>query len=170
MAKSPTAGVAGGSADFVVVANDALGEAMPELERGFDPVETPIAWALFGQLLAQRPAPIGQFLRDQSTMVGIGDVYADEILYQAGLRHDRLSPTLSSQEVRRLYRAVVEVLHDAIKARGATRPEWSDLYGKPGHYELQVYGREGQRTNLGRYPVQKAPFEGRFTYYCNTQV
>ena len=147
--------------------------AIPELVHlGFDPVEIPISWGLFGELLLRRPSNLKHFLTDQSIMAGIGELYADEILFSAGVRHDRRSETLSSQEVRRLYRAVVETLHDAIKYRGTSLPEngYVDLFGKPGEYQPQVYGRDGQRSPRSRNFIQKVKFEGRWTYFCDTQV
>jgi formamidopyrimidine-DNA glycosylase len=163
----------GPGADFVVVPTENVGTAIPELAHiGFDPVEIPISWGLFGELLLRRPSNLKHFLTDQSIMAGIGELYADEILFNAGVRHDRPSGTLSSQEVRRLYRAVVETLHDAIKNRGTSLPEngYVDLFGKPGEYQPQVYGRDGQRSPRSRNFIQKVKFEGRWTYFCDTQV
>jgi len=163
----------GPGADFVVVPTEGIETALPEFEHlGFDPVEIPISWGLFGELLLRRPSNLKHFLTDQSIMAGIGELYADEILFNAGVRHDRRSETLSSQEVRRLYRAVVETLHDAIKYRGTSLPEngYVDLFGKPGEYRPQVYGRDGQRSPRSRNFIQKVKFEGRWTYFCDTQV
>jgi formamidopyrimidine-DNA glycosylase len=163
----------GPGADFVVVPTESVDTAIPEFEHlGFDPVEIPISWGLFGELLLRRPSNLKHFLTDQSIMAGIGELYADEILFNAGVRHDRRSETLSSQEVRRLYRAVVETLHDAIKYRGTSLPEngYVDLFGKPGEYRPQVYGRDGQRSPRSRNFIQKVKFEGRWTYFCDTQV
>lgn len=163
----------GPGADFVVVPTEGIETAIPEFEHlGFDPVEIPISWGLFGELLQRRPSNLKHFLTDQSIMAGIGELYADEILFNAGVRHDRRSETLSSQEVRRLYRAVIETLHDAIKYRGTSLPEngYVDLFGKPGEYQTQVYGRDGQRSPRSRSLIQKVKFEGRWTYFCGTQV
>jgi len=163
----------GPGADFVVVPTEGIDTALPEFEHlGFDPVEIPISWGLFGELLLRLPSNLKHFLTDQSIMAGIGELYADEILFNAGVRHDRRSETLSSQEVRRLYRAVVETLHDAIKYRGTSLPEngYVDLFGKPGEYRPQVYGRDGQRSPRSRNFIQKVKFEGRWTYFCDTQV
>ena len=88
------------------------------------------------------------FLMDQTIIAGIGNIYADEILFAAGLRYDRMTDSLSTQEIRRLYRAVVETLHDAIKYGGSTLADeqYVDLNGKPGEYQEhhKVYDRESQ--------------------------
>ncbi len=104
-------------------------------------------------------------LVDPEVVAGIGAVYSDEILWEAGLRHDRASQELSSQEIRRLYRALVETLHEAVKHRGTSLEStpFVDLYGKPGAYqdELKVYGRDGEPCRRCRAPVLKARFANK---------
>lgn len=109
-------------------------------------------------------------LMDQSFLAGIGNIYSDEILFTAGLRHDRTSDSLSAQEVRRLYRALVETLHDAIKYRGSSLSDqqYRDLHGETGEYQNhhQVYGLDGDPCRRCRNPVVKAKVSGRTTYFC----
>ena len=85
---------------------------------------------------------------DQSFTAGIGNLYSDEMLYQAGLRYDRPADSLTATEVRRLYRAIVETLADAIKHRGSSLADeqYRDLFGEIGDFQgsHQVYDREGQ--------------------------
>jgi formamidopyrimidine-DNA glycosylase len=164
-----------GTGEIFVSAPDALSAAVPALEKlGVDPIDEPMAWTTFAELVLRRNTKMKTLLTDPTVLAGIGDVYADEILFHAGVRHDRVSNTLSSQEVRRLYRAVVETLHEAVKYRGttlATLP-FSDFNGKPGEFQehLAVYGRDGQLSPRSRAPIQKVKFEGRWTYFCETQV
>ncbi len=163
----------GPGGNFFTVTTETIKEEWPEFAGlGFDPVEVPIAWSLFGNLMARHPSSVKHFLVDQTIMSGIGDAYADEILFNAGVRHDRRTETLSSQEIRRLYRGLVETLHEAIKCRGMALPDegYVDLYGKPGDYQPQVFRREGKRSPRSRNPIQKVKFEGRWTYFCDTQV
>jgi formamidopyrimidine-DNA glycosylase len=164
-----------GTGEVFVTSTDGLAAALPALEKlGVDPIEEAMAWTTFAELVLRRSTKMKSLLTDPTVLAGIGDVYADEILFHAGLRHDRVSNTLSSQEVRRLYRAVVETLHEAVKYRGTTLPTlpFSDFAGKPGEYQehLAVYGRDGQLSPRSRGPIQKVKFEGRWTYYCETQV
>jgi len=88
----------------------------------------------------------------------------------AGLRHDRMSDSLSSQEVRRLYRAIQETLQDAIRYRGTTLDDdaYVDLFGKPGEFqnELKVYGRLGLPCRRCRTPIEAVKVSGRNSYYC----
>ena len=114
---------------------DEITAEIPELsELGVDPVETPMSWIDFGHLLRRKKMKLKAFLTDQTIMAGIGNIYTDEILFDAGLRYDRVTDTLSTQEIRRLYRALVETLHEAIKYGGSTLGDgqYVDLYGKPG--------------------------------------
>ena len=128
---------AGGS-QVRVVSAETIFEELPEFDRlGLDPIGEPISWTDFAGRVLSRNALLKDLLCDDSFIVGIGDVYSDEILFAAGLRHDRRSDSLSSQEVRRLYRAIVEILHNAVKYRGTNledRP-FLDIFGEPGIYQ-----------------------------------
>jgi formamidopyrimidine-DNA glycosylase len=157
----------------VFVANrETLDEDFPELaELGIDPVDEPISWTTFAHLLTAKPVKLKAFLMDQSQLAGIGNIYSDEILFAAGLRYDRMTDTLSSQEIRRLYRAVIETLHEAIKYGGSTLDDeqYVDLNGKPGEFQEhhKVYNREKQPCRrCRRNQVTKAKFAGRSTYFC----
>jgi len=154
-----------------VATPDELLEQEPVLTRlGLDPVVDPISWTTFGHMLLARAQPIKSFLTDQTAVVGIGPVYSDEIAWQAGLRHDRESQLLTSQEMRRLYRAVVETLHDGAKHRGTTLADgrYHDLAGKPGGYQdlLQVYDRAGKACNRCRGTVTKVKYAKANLFMC----
>ena len=164
-----------GTSNVFVIDSDALGEEIPEIEDyGLDPVDEPISWTAFGRDLLQRKAKLKTLLMDETFVVGIGNIYADEILYHAGLRYDRPSDSLSSQEIRRLHRAVVGTLHDAIKHRGTSTPErpFVDPYGKSGDYgdHLEVWGKHNQLSGRNRQAIKRSKFGGAWTYYCDTQV
>ena len=104
---------------------------------GLDPVADAVSWTAFARVLLGRSTKVKAALMDPEVVAAIGPIYSDEILYEAGLRHDRLSDSLSSQEIRRLYRALVETLHEAVKHRGTSTEDapFVDLYGKPGDYQ-----------------------------------
>ncbi len=160
-----------GSGELLVTTPDELPAAVPELaELGFDPVDTPLAWTVFGEMLLKRNTKLKTLLMDQKFMAGIGNIYSDEILFAAGLRYDRTASGLSTQEIRRLYRSVVETLHDAVKYRGSTLADqgYVDLFGKAGDYQEhhKVYARDGQACRRCRTPIQKVRFTNRTTYYC----
>jgi formamidopyrimidine-DNA glycosylase len=162
--------------ELFVTAPDELTAEVPELaELGIDPVDEPMSWVRFGELLLARPTKLKQLLMDQGFLAGLGNIYSDEILWEAGLRHDRTPRTLSTMEVRRLYRAIVEVLHEAIKHRGSTLADqqYVDLQGRAGEYQLlhQVYDREGLACRRCRTPIVREKIGSRSTFYCpNCQV
>ncbi|MHB8437863.1 MAG: bifunctional DNA-formamidopyrimidine glycosylase/DNA-(apurinic or apyrimidinic site) lyase [Acidimicrobiales bacterium] len=157
--------------EMFVTTPSELGAAVPELAHlGFDPLEDVMSWAQFGVMLHQRQSALKTLLTDQKFVAGIGNIYADEILFAAGLRWDRSSDSLSAQEVRRLYRAMVETLTEAVKARGSSLADeqYRDLYGEVGDYQgqHQVYDREGQACRRCRATIVRARVGGRSTYYC----
>jgi formamidopyrimidine-DNA glycosylase len=154
---------------FVTSADD-LGKVKELAHIAIDPLDQVFTWPTFQYLLAEKAAKMKQLMMDQKFISGLGNIYSDEVLFAAGLRYDRLSNTLSSQVVRRLYRAIQEVLQEAIKARGTTLDDeaYVDLFGKPGEYqnELKVYGRDGLPCRRCRTPIEKVKISGRYAYYC----
>jgi formamidopyrimidine-DNA glycosylase len=168
------AGAKGAAVEWMPV--EALAEAHPELAGlGFDSVEDPISWTTFGEALLRREGKIKSILMDDTFLVGIGPMYSDEVLFHAGLRYDRTPQSLATAEIRRLYRAVVETMHDAVKYGGThLEPDgWTDLNGKPGTYQehLAVYRRAGEMSPRARGPIVKARFGNLTTYFCEqTQV
>lgn len=164
-----------GTAQAFIVDTDALDDELPELDGyGLDPVEEPVSWTAFGRELLATKTKLKTLLTDSSFVVGIGNIYADEILFHAGLRFDRLSDSLSSQEIRRLHRALVGTLHDAIKYRGTSVEgrEFIDPFGQPGEYadHLEVWGKQGDLSGRSRLPIERVKFGGAWTYFCTTQV
>jgi formamidopyrimidine-DNA glycosylase len=156
--------------EMFVTTADELGKVKELQHIAIDPLDQVFTWPTFQYLLAQRGAKMKQLLMDQKFISGLGNIYSDEVLFAAGLRYDRLSDTLSSQEVRRLYRAIQETVQDAIKMRGTTLDDeaYVDLFGKPGEYqgELKVYGREGEPCRRCRTPIQTVKVSQRTSYFC----
>jgi formamidopyrimidine-DNA glycosylase len=142
-----------------------------ELRRlGLDPLESQLTWQHFSEFLSEHKVKLKSLLMDQRFVAGIGNIYSDEILYLAGLDPSRGSDTLSDTEVRRLYRAMQEVLQEAIRHRGtsADDEQYRDLYGAAGDHRsfLQVYQREGQPCRRCRTPIERGRWSNRSTYFC----
>jgi formamidopyrimidine-DNA glycosylase len=156
--------------EMFVGAPDDLGKVKELQHIAIDPLEDTFTWQSFGDLLAQRASKLKQLLMDQKFVSGLGNIYSDEVLFAAGLRHDRMSDTLSSQEVRRLYRAIQEVVQESIRYRGTTLDDeaYLDLFGKPGEYqhELKVYGRRGLPCRRCRTAIETVKISNRSSYYC----
>ncbi|HSH23657.1 MAG TPA: bifunctional DNA-formamidopyrimidine glycosylase/DNA-(apurinic or apyrimidinic site) lyase [Acidimicrobiales bacterium] len=157
--------------EMFVVSTEALATDVPEVsELGFDPLEDVMSWDAFGARLRARRVKLKTLFMDQRFVAGIGNIYSDEILWAAGLRHDRSSDSLSTQEVRRLYRALLETLHDAVKLRGSSLADqqYRDLYGVVGGYQAEhkVYAREGEACRRCRQPIVRAKWGQRSTFFC----
>jgi formamidopyrimidine-DNA glycosylase len=157
--------------EMFVTTADELTAQVPELAHlGFDPLEHVMSWARFGQMLAERPTALKTLLMDQRFVAGIGNIYSDEILFAAGLRYDRMSDSLSAQEIRRLYRAMVETLTEAVKHRGSSLADeqYKDLYGETGDYQgqHQVYDRQGKSCRRCRNAVVRVKVNGRSAFLC----
>ncbi len=162
--------------ELFVTRLDELEEEVPELAHlGYDPVAEVMSWTEFGERLHARKTKLKALLMDQRFVAGIGNIYSDEILFAAGLRYDRSSETLTSQEIRRLYRAMMETLQDAIKHRGSslTDQQYLDIFGETGDFQKlhKVYDREGQACRRCRSPLKRVKVGGRSTFLCeNCQV
>ncbi|HEX9235948.1 MAG TPA: bifunctional DNA-formamidopyrimidine glycosylase/DNA-(apurinic or apyrimidinic site) lyase [Actinomycetota bacterium] len=156
--------------EMFVATADELGKIRELDHIAIDPLEDTFTWQEFSAELARRGAKLKPLLMDQKFVSGLGNIYSDEVLFAAGLRYDRMSESLSSQEVRRLYRAMREVVQDAIRYRGTTLDDeaYLDLFGKPGEYqaELKVYGRKGLACRRCRTPIDVVKLSGRNSYFC----
>jgi formamidopyrimidine-DNA glycosylase len=155
--------------ELYVVARDEVA-SLPELHpAGLDPLADQLTWHSIGRELAVRRQPLKALLVDESFIVGLGDLYADEILWSAGLAGNRPSEALSAQEVRRLYRAIFEVLYEAVK-QGGTGEVAEDFdddeeHGDFGDY-IKVYGREGLPCARCRQPIVREQVGGVDHYWC----
>jgi formamidopyrimidine-DNA glycosylase len=120
--------------------------------------------------LARRRAPLKVVLVDQRALAGLGNIYADEVCFEAGLRPDRAAGSLTPEEVGRLAGSVRTVLEAAIAGRGSSLRDlqYRDLYGKPGRYQLdhKVYGRPGLACPGCGQPVQRVRMGARSAFVC----
>lgn len=156
--------------ELFVTALDGL-EGVKELSHiALDPLADSFTWVAFSEIVSSRQMKLKSLLMDQKFISGIGNVYSDEILWAAGMRYDRQSDTLTSQEMRRLYRAMQEVLQEGIRYGGVTLPDegYRDLYGKFGAFQdhLKAYGREGKPCRRCRNPIVRERWGNRSTYLC----
>ncbi len=156
----------------VFVASKEEFEKLRVEETAIDPLDNhqPFTWQHFSALLEGGKKGMKDLLMDPRFICGLGNLYSDEVLFAAGIRYDRASDTLTSQDVRRLYRALMEIIQDAVKSRGTSGGdvEFKDLQGDPGQYqlELKVYEREGEACRRCRNVIVKEPFGDDYTYFC----
>jgi formamidopyrimidine-DNA glycosylase len=152
----------------VVPAEEAT-EAAGVNPDALDPLDDNPTWMEFGRFLAAASQPLKLLLTDPEHVVGIGPVYSDEILWEAGLRHDRGSDTLSTQEVRRLYRAMHEVIFAAMKQVGASLEETEapDPDDDEVAEHLRVHGRDGLPCPRCRRAIVRTRIKkGVYSYHC----
>lgn len=147
-----------------------LADAPEYAGSGKDPLADVFTWHEMDHELKTRKTKLKALLVDPSFIIGLGDVYSDEVLWAAGLAGNRLSSTLSSQEVRRLYRGVFEVLHEAVKqgTSDVAAGETLDPFDEEEQSEhLKVYGREGEPCARCRQPIRRAKLDRKLTsYFC----
>ena len=122
----------------------------------------------FAALFHKSKAPIKAALLNQKLLHGVGNIYADESLFRAGVRPRRRAHTLTRTELQRLHAAVQAVLREAIAAGGSSVSDYVDADGEAGFFQLQhrVYGREGEPCLVCKTPIKKIVVGGRGTHYC----
>jgi formamidopyrimidine-DNA glycosylase len=134
-----------------------------------DPFEPSFDAGVLARRLRGRRTGIKRALLDQSLVSGIGNIYADEALWRAGLHWARPTETLNGPEVSRLLEAVREVLGEALAAGGTTFDSlYVNVNGQSGYFEreLAVYGREGLPCRRCGTPIRRDPFMNRSAYSC----
>ena len=122
----------------------------------------------FITLFRGRKTPIKSALLNQKLLRGVGNIYADESLFRAGIRPNRRAATLSRNDLRALHRSVQEVLREAISLGGSSISDYVDADGEEGFFQLQhrVYGREGEPCLRCRAPVKRIVIIGRSSHFC----
>jgi formamidopyrimidine-DNA glycosylase len=134
---------------------------------GTEPLEVQLDH--FVSLFQGRKTPIKSALLNQKLLRGVGNIYADESLFRAGIRPRRRASTLTREDLRRLYLAVQEVLREAIALGGSSVSDYVDADGEEGFFQLQhrVYGREGEPCLVCKTPVKRVVIAGRSSHYCS---
>jgi formamidopyrimidine-DNA glycosylase len=140
--------------------------AMPPL--GPEPIDPGFDADDLYQRFRKRKALLKAVLLDQSTIAGVGNIYADESLHRARLRPDRIAGSLSRGSVRRLHEALRLSLLIAIKNRGSSVDTYRDAWGEIGQQQekLQVYGRAGEPCFTCGRPLSLVRIAGRSSVFC----
>jgi formamidopyrimidine-DNA glycosylase len=122
----------------------------------------------FIELFHGRKTPIKSALLNQKLLRGVGNIYADESLFRAGIRPRRRASSLTRQQLQKLHSAVQEVLREAIALGGSSISDYVDADGEEGFFQLQhrVYGREGEPCLVCKTPVKRVVLIGRSSHYC----
>jgi formamidopyrimidine-DNA glycosylase len=140
--------------------------AAPFTAMGFEPLE--VGAAEFAALFRGRKTTIKAALLDQSLLTGVGNIYADESLFRAGIRPSKHAGRLSRVEMERLRLALRDVLLHAIELGGSSVSDYVDADGVKGFFQLEhcVYRRTGEPCRRCSEPIRRILISGRGTHYC----
>ena len=145
------------------------GDATKILGIGIDPLDRTLTESTFTALLAGRRTPIKAWLLDQRRLAGIGNIYACEALFYAGIRPKRPAGRLTASERIGLLKSLRKVLRRAIKLKGSSLNDYVDAEGKEGGFQKQfaVYGRLGLPCKQCQSTVRRIQLAQRSTFYCS---
>ncbi len=118
--------------------------------------------------IAERRAPIKALLLDQGIAAGLGNIYADEALFRAGIHPVTPPAELSREELKSLFRCAKSVLRLAIRHGGTTFLNFTNFHGKPGNFrrKLRVYQRTGESCRNCGTEIARLTVGGRSSHYC----
>lgn len=146
-----------------------LERVLPGLQKlGPEPFESELNHEILHARLKGKSAAIKTVLLDQSIIAGIGNIYADESLFMAGIDPRNPAGTLSKAELAVLCQKIIEVIASAIRLGGSTLRDYTDSRGVNGNYQLEahVYGRKGEACHACNCKIERVKLGGRSTHYC----
>lgn len=123
---------------------------------------------LFQQGLKKRSAPIKQVLLAGDLVVGVGNIYASEVCFYAGVRPTRRAGKVTQKEAGKLFAAIQQVLTRAVERGGSTLRDFTDTNGQAGHFQLEamVYARDGQPCKRCTAPIKLLRQGQRSSFFC----
>ena len=143
-------------------------EAVENYFAPLGPEPLRVSFTGFCRLFAGRRAPVKNLLLNQNRLRGVGNIYAGEALFLAGIHPARASGSLARAELERLYRALRQVLREAIAGQGSTVSDYRRGDGLPGAYQnsLRVYDREGKPCPGCGTLLERLVLAGRSAHFC----
>jgi formamidopyrimidine-DNA glycosylase len=137
-------------------------------ELGPEPLEDDFQGTYLFERSRGRQAPIKSFLMDSHVVVGVGNIYANEALFRAGIHPLRAAGRISAGRYEALATAVKEILAYAIQRGGTTLRDFVNGHGEPGYFQLELdaYGRAGEPCHRCQTPMREVRLGGRSTVYC----
>ena len=147
---------------------DAESWAARDSELGLEPLSDSFTPEALWALTKRTRTPVRNFLLDQRRVAGVGNIYALEALFRAGIRPTRRGHRITKKEAERLHGALRDVLARAIEHRGTTFSDYRDASGEAGGFEplLEVYGREGEPCRRCHAKVKRTVLTNRSAFYC----
>lgn len=136
---------------------------------GPEPLEPSFTADVLSEILSRSQTAVKKTIMDQKRLVGVGNIYANEALWMAGIDPSKESRKVNSEKVARLHAAIVDVLRASIEGRGTTIRDYRTGTGEPGNYagRLAVYERAGEPClRCGKRVALTHAVDGRSTYFC----
>jgi formamidopyrimidine-DNA glycosylase len=135
---------------------------------GDEPLDSAWGAVSLGGQLKNRKTAIKPTLLDQKVVAGIGNIYADESLFRAGIHPERLANSLTAEETERLAESVRAILTSAVEGGGTTSDNYFDVAGRPGRFTPQVYDRGGEPCKVCGTVLSRIRLGGRGTVFCES--
>jgi len=128
----------------------------------------PLTLELFDKIIKSSGSPIKVILMDQKKIGGIGNIYANDGLFDAQINPKRSAKSLSKEEAEKLYDSVIKVLERGLKYHGASDLNLVDILGQVGEYQqyFLVYGQKGKKCKRCDGVIQRISLGGRGTFFC----
>ena len=144
------------------------GEELPARVARLGPEPLEVSAAEFMTRLRQRGSPVKAVLLNQAVVRGVGNIYADETLFRAGVHPRRRASSLSGQRVAKIHAAMRQVLSEAIAAGGSSISDYVDADGAKGWFQVEhrAYGRTGEPCKVCATPIKRILLAQRSTHYC----
>jgi formamidopyrimidine-DNA glycosylase len=142
--------------------------AVRDAELGTEPLSDAHTADHLYEMTRSSITPIRNWLLDQRKLAGVGNIYAVEALFRAGVRPTRRAKTLTRREAARLRDSLRDVLQESIDRRGTTISDYRDADGESGENEgnLRAYGREGRPCVTCGTPIKRVVMSNRSAFYC----
>ncbi|MFH1541729.1 MAG: bifunctional DNA-formamidopyrimidine glycosylase/DNA-(apurinic or apyrimidinic site) lyase [bacterium] len=143
--------------------------ALEVMKMGPEPLEKGFSLKYLMERIMKRPKMrIKQFLMDNPNLVGVGNIYSDEVCFYAKVKPSRRVGNLSAAQIKMVYQGIRKILNAAIKARGTTFSNYVNVDGEAGAYtkQLKVYQRYGEKCYTCKSKIQRMKLGGRTSSYC----
>jgi formamidopyrimidine-DNA glycosylase len=157
-----------------VVRTDEVGQLLyfknlgPEILPSKDSDQARMTESEFEQMLSKTSLPVKVAIMDQKKIGGVGNIYANEALFDAGIDPRRKAQSLTSAESKALYSSLLKVLQLGLKYRGSSELNYVDILGQTGQYQkhVQIYGKKGKPCPRDGSLIEKIYLGGRGTFFC----
>lgn len=151
----------------LIESEEELNEILKEF--GPEPLTPEFTQEKFQEILSRFKGPIKLLLMDQTKVAGVGNIYANDALFLAGIHPQAKANKLLSDQAIKLYQSLLKVLEEGIKYRGASDQSYLDAFGKEGQYQrhFRVYSRDGEDClNHCGSKIKRIVVGGRGTFFC----